>query len=47
MPGTMPATKSLVTDSPVIVPAMIIGRLGGMIGPMHEDAAVMAQEKSV
>ena len=38
--------KSLLTESPATVPATIIGRLGGMIGPHIDDAAVTAHEKS-
>ena len=46
-PGITPATNNLVTERPVRVPATIIGRLGGIIGPIQLDAAVIAQEKSV
>ena len=46
-PGMAPARKSFPTDNPLSVAAIIIGRLGGIIGPTVEDAAVMAQEKSL
>ena len=45
-PGMMPATNILETEMPVSVPAMIIGRDGGMIGPIQEEAAVTPTEKS-
>ena len=46
MPGTIPAINILDTDNPVMVAAMIMGREGGMMGPMQLDAAVTATEKS-
>src|SRR5690554_5861071 len=46
MPGSAPAMKSLPTEIPVSVPAMIMGRLGGMMGPTVEEDAVTAAEKS-
>jgi hypothetical protein len=45
-PGMAPARKRRVTDNPVRVPTIIIGTLGGMIGPTVEDEAVTAAEKS-
>ena len=45
-PGMMPATNKRLTDRPVTVPAMTIGRLGGMIGPTVEEEAVTAAENS-
>ena len=45
MPGTMPAINILDTDNPVMVAAMIMGREGGMMGPMQLEAAVTATEK--
>src|SRR5690606_9568118 len=42
-PGTMPATNILPTEMPVSVPTMIMGRLGGMIGPMVEAEATSAE----
>jgi len=44
-PGTAPARNNRPTDNPVRVPTMIIGTLGGMIGPTVDEAAVMAAEK--
>ena len=46
IPGIIPAMNILDTESPVMVAAMIIGTDGGMIGPIQEEAAVTAQEKS-
>lgn len=46
IPGIMPATNIFDTESPVMVAAMIMGTDGGMMGPMHDEAAVTAQEKS-
>ena len=42
-----PARKSFPTDSPLNVAAIIMGKLGGIMGPTVEEAAVMAQEKSL
>ena len=46
MPGTAPARNIWPTEIPDSAPTMIIGTLGGIIGPTVEDAAVMAAEKS-
>jgi hypothetical protein len=40
-----PARKSFPIDIPVREPAIIIGKLGGIMGPIVDEAAVMAQEK--
>ncbi len=42
----MPATNILDTESPVMVAAIIIGRDGGIMGPIQLEAAVTATEKS-
>ncbi len=41
-PGMAPARNIRPTDTPESEPAMIIGTLGGMIGPTVEEAAVTA-----
>ena len=46
IPGIIPATNIFDTESPVMVAAMIMGTDGGMMGPIQEEAAVTAQEKS-
>ena len=46
-PGMMPPTSRRLTESPVTVPAMTIGKLGGMIGPIVEAEAVTAPENSL
>ena len=46
-PGIAPAIKSLATERPVKVPATIMGRLGGIMGPIVDDDAVIARENSV
>ena len=46
-PGIAPARKSFPTDNPLKVAAIIIGKLGGIIGPTVEEAAVTAHEKSL
>jgi len=46
IPGMAPATNNLPTDNPDMAPTIIIGMLGGIIGPTVEEEAVTAQEKS-
>ncbi len=46
IPGIIPATNILDTERPVMVAAIIMGTDGGIIGPIQEEAAVTAQEKS-
>ena len=43
----IPAVKSCPIDTFAMTPKITIGRDGGMIGPMVEEAAVMPTEKSV
>ena len=45
-PGIAPAINSFVTDKPVKVPTITIGRLGGMIGPIVDEIEVTAEEKA-
>lgn len=45
-PGIAPARNNLPMDSPLNEPAIIMGILGGMMGPMVLEDAVTAQEKS-
>jgi len=45
MPGTKPARKSLLTETPVSAPYRTNGMLGGMTGPMAAALATMAAEK--
>ncbi len=46
IPGTVPARNIFPTEIPERAPTIIMGTLGGMIGPTVEDAAVTATEKS-
>ena len=46
MPGMAPPRNSLPTDMPDSEPTMIIGTLGGIIGPTVDDAAVTAAENA-
>ena len=45
-PGTTPARNSCATDTPVIDEYSTKGIEGGNTGPMVDDAAVIAAEKS-
>ena len=47
MPGMTPPRNMPGTETPVTIRAyMITGMLGGMMGPITEEAAVIAAEKS-
>ena len=45
-PGTMPAMNSAPADVPETAAYTTIVMLGGMIGPIQDDAAVMQHEVS-
>ena len=47
MPGIAPAMNIRPTETPVSAPTMIMGTLGGMIGPTVEAAAVIAAAKLI
>ena len=42
IPGTIPARNKAATDSPITYAYMIIIPEGGIMGPITEEAAVMA-----
>ena len=46
MPGMAPAMNILPTDIPESAPTMIMGMLGGIMGPTVDDAAVTAAENA-
>ena len=47
MPGIAPAMNIRPTETPVNAPTMIIGTLGGIMGPTVDAAAVIAAAKDI
>ena len=45
-PGRMPPINKPPIEVEAVTPKITIGRLGGMMGPTVDEAAVIAQEKS-
>ena len=43
-PGRIPPVNNLITETPAVMPYIIIGMLGGMIGPMMPPEATRAPE---
>ena len=46
MPGRIPAVNRSPTETEAVTPKITKGTLGGMTGPMREEAPVTASEKS-